>query len=119
MQSCGGGVELDTRFVDMFRDITPLLEPSLDCLDDLVRCAGTRRQSDRVVGEEPTGIEISRILNMIHPITKVSGGVDQLSGVVAVGSPDDDDDITSVSQLLGGCLSLLGWLADGVAKHDV
>ncbi len=46
-------------------------------------------------------------------------GGHKFPGVVAVGPPDDHDDIAFAGQFDGGLLAILGGLADGVAEPDL
>jgi hypothetical protein len=67
---------------------------------------------------KPVWIEISGGLDVMDARAVAGAGLHEFAGVVAVGAADDDDDVATGGEFLGGDLALLGGLADGVYEPN-
>jgi hypothetical protein len=94
------------------------LQCGFDGLDKVIRGGGAGGEADSVFGLKPVWIEIRGGLDVVDARAVAGAGLHEFAGVVAVGAADDDDDVATGGEFLGGDLALLGGLADGVDETD-
>ena len=94
------------------------LEGRFDCGDEVVGSGGAGGEADGVFRMEPIGAKIGGRLDVMDTGAEAGAGLDELAGVVAVRPANDDDDVATSREFLGGDLALFSGLADGIDETD-
>ena len=101
------------RFVGVRDD---LLKSRFHGADQVIGCAGPGRQSHGIPVSQPVLMEVGDCLDVEYPVAVPAAGGHQFTGIVAVGAPENQDDVTPPGESLGSGLPLFGGLTDRVPE---
>ena len=100
-----------------FGDERPKLP--LDTIDHIVWRRRARGDAHRTCTHDPFRSNVRLRLDVVHVRTMLAARVHKLTGVVAVLSAHDDDDVALTCQVDGCALALLRWVTHGIDEANV